>query len=249
MKNRFKGLFLSLLLGAASLSTAVAASNDISLYTQPNVASRLIAELPYDTRLVPIFEKGDWLKVGDPSDGAVGWINKTQYMKAMQDAVRAHTQTFVFKEKQQAGKPPVIKAFHNGKPFQEEKTKASSDDVVVQYSHQPSQKQPTIIAYENGKQLSPEASKALLDRMNVEGAAMQQHFNQVQHNIQKMFQRSMNDFQQVEDDLALPSQPTLMPLEPGPVMPGSINSSHKALQTAHAKNRSLLPNSFNGGAS
>lgn len=247
MRYRLKCLLSLMLLGIVTITCAAVKPSNIALYMQPSVKSRVVATLPYYTRFVPIYESGDWLKVGDPANGMVGWINKDEYMRALDDAVHSQTQTFVFESRDQLGKPPVVLAERNGKPLSKGEMKKYSDNIVVQYSQKPGEKQPEIIAYENGKKLSPAQSKTLLDRINVERAAMQQHFDQVQQNIQKMFQRSLEDFQQAEDDLALPSKPAVIPLEPGPVE--SAGSSVKPVHSAQAAAKpSILPNPFHGAS-
>lgn len=244
MQHRFKCLLALMLSGVVSFANATSVSSrPVLLYMQPDVQSRLIAKLNPSTRLVPIYEQKNWLKVGDPSNGEVGWLNKDQYMQALQDAMKAHTQTFVFKADDQAGGAPKILAYHNGHPLDEKKISKYSDNIVVQYSKAAGQDQPKIVAYENGKKLSTEASKALLDRMQVERATMQQHFDHMQQNMQRMFRKSMEDFQEMDDDLIVPSRPILLPLEPGPVIQ-SPKKMKAITKPVSANKQPSVPNPF-----
>ncbi|HVV67636.1 MAG TPA: SH3 domain-containing protein [Gammaproteobacteria bacterium] len=48
---------------------------NISLYEQPDAKSKVIEAITPGRALIPIFSQGNWLKVADPTNGQVGWIN------------------------------------------------------------------------------------------------------------------------------------------------------------------------------
>lgn len=66
---------------AALLSANQAFSATINLYDQPKNDAKAIGSIDTNTGIIPIYApKGDWVKVGDPRNGNVGWI-KTQDFK------------------------------------------------------------------------------------------------------------------------------------------------------------------------
>jgi SH3-like domain-containing protein len=71
--------FMTVLLGLISFS-ALAAS--LSLYQNPDSKSNVIATVKEGQAIIPIFHHDDWIKVGDPSNGNVGWVNKDQLQKS-----------------------------------------------------------------------------------------------------------------------------------------------------------------------
>ena len=94
------------------------AAGQIKLYAAPN-QKRLIRELPITVHLVSIYRQGDWVKVGDPRNGQVGWVNIKQYRQAKARYYRPNIQTFyVQMNRDNQGKPTWnIVAYRNGKPL------------------------------------------------------------------------------------------------------------------------------------
>ena len=71
--------FMVALLGLISFS-ALAAT--LSLYQNPDSKSNVIASVKEGQAIIPIFHHGDWIKVGDPSNGNVGWVTKEALQKS-----------------------------------------------------------------------------------------------------------------------------------------------------------------------
>ena len=89
----------------------------IKLYQQPQ-AGQVIAQLPVNIRLVPIYQQGKWVKVGDPRNGQVGWVDLAQYRKAREQFLRPDIQTVYIQinKNEKDGKPTLnIVAYKNGK--------------------------------------------------------------------------------------------------------------------------------------
>ncbi len=97
-------------------STDSAKTDMVLLYAQAN-KTQLVKKLAPNVRLVPIFQKGDWLKVGDAQTGTVGWVNLVQYQQARMNYYRPDIQTiYVHLDTHKAGKPTLnIVAYKNGK--------------------------------------------------------------------------------------------------------------------------------------
>ena len=60
----------------------------VLLYAQPN-RKKIVQKLPAFSRLVVILRKGEWVKVGNPSDGTVGWVNINQWRDAQHQSFLA----------------------------------------------------------------------------------------------------------------------------------------------------------------
>jgi uncharacterized protein YgiM (DUF1202 family) len=78
MKKFIIAVFMCLLtftgMGYAE-SKEVTPPANISLYEQPDVKSKVIGAITPGTAIIPIFSQGNWVKVGDPANGQVGWMN------------------------------------------------------------------------------------------------------------------------------------------------------------------------------
>lgn len=102
-------------------------SNDVTevtLHADANDSSKVLAKVDVSQRLVPFFNKGEWIKVGDPANGQVGWINKEQYRKAMNDAIQQSVQTVYVEQTDAKGKKPQITVYQNGKKLTGEQADA-----------------------------------------------------------------------------------------------------------------------------
>ena len=58
-------------------------NNIIKLYTKPSTRASVVTKINPLKNLVPIYQKGAWVKVGDPENGDVGWININEYQSAV----------------------------------------------------------------------------------------------------------------------------------------------------------------------
>jgi len=94
----------------------------LSLYAKSNLNSTVVSKVEVSQDLVPIFRKEGWIKVGNPRNGKVGWINKEQYHKAVNANFHRRAQT-VFIEVDQNKTNPIITAYRNGKKLTAEQAK------------------------------------------------------------------------------------------------------------------------------
>ncbi|WP_108650703.1 SH3 domain-containing protein [Dongshaea marina] len=72
--NRYKLAFTTIAALSLVSAFAWAGTDQIKLYEKPSASSHVIESLHPDAPLVSIFQKADWVKVGDPSNGNTGWI-------------------------------------------------------------------------------------------------------------------------------------------------------------------------------
>lgn len=99
-------------------STVSNQDNLVKLYNKPDDKGAVIRQLAPNIRLIPIYQQGDWIKVGNPQDGQVGWINALQYQKARTAYYRPDIQTlYVHIDGANKGKKPTLNvvAYNNGK--------------------------------------------------------------------------------------------------------------------------------------
>lgn len=115
----FFSCFASLALAATEPAKNTATSptpvDSITLY-RTSEAKEVLKRLPPNTRLVPIFQQGNWVKVGNPQDGTVGWIDLVQYQKAREAYYRPDIQTiYVHVDTSNNAKPVLnVVAYKNG---------------------------------------------------------------------------------------------------------------------------------------
>jgi hypothetical protein len=84
------------LLGLVSIviltcSASAAFAKNINLYDQPNTTAKVVGSINESAKLVPIFtnKAGDWMKVGDPTNGNVGWVKVSDFNNSGNGATSA----------------------------------------------------------------------------------------------------------------------------------------------------------------
>lgn len=65
----------------AFMATTLSLAKSLNLYDQPKVDAKVIATIDSTVGMVPIFtpKDGDWIKVGDPKNGNVGWVKTSDF--------------------------------------------------------------------------------------------------------------------------------------------------------------------------
>lgn len=96
-------------------------ADTIALYKNAD-GKEVLKRVPANARLVPIFQQGNWAKVGNPQDGTVGWIDLVQYQKAREQYYRPDIQTiYVHVDTSDHGKPVLnVVAYKNGQALTKE---------------------------------------------------------------------------------------------------------------------------------
>lgn len=109
----------------------------ITLYANDN-DKNIIKTLSPSTRLIKIYQKGDWIKVGNPEDGTVGWINQKQYQQALEAFYKPNIQEIVISQTTDKNNKPQIKivAYKNGKPISQKEAEALYENVKKQQAAQ-----------------------------------------------------------------------------------------------------------------
>lgn len=138
------GVALSAKQADATTRTKVMHKQDftVSFYREANVKSPLIAKVPlqqldgWSQHFVRIYQKGDWLKIGDIRNGDTGWINVQQYhdmIRRLYDAEEKTLQTVfiqVRKHKNKHGKEKIkFIAYKNGTRLSHKEAKHLYDEM------------------------------------------------------------------------------------------------------------------------
>lgn len=121
---------------SSSISLAVAKNPvpEVTLYQAPNVG-KIVETVPVTTYLTPIFRQHDWLKVGDSSNGQVGWININQYYKTRDAFYKPTIQTVYISRStvNKNGKPTItVVAYRNGEKISDTEAKALYTQLAEQ---------------------------------------------------------------------------------------------------------------------
>lgn len=68
----------------STLSMTLCQAKPISLYDQPAANAKIIGSIETDHGLIPIYQpqNSDWMKVGDPNNGNIGWIKQSELKNA-----------------------------------------------------------------------------------------------------------------------------------------------------------------------
>lgn len=99
-------------------------NGQIMVYSAPD-GKQILAKLPANTSLIPIYRQKDWIKVGNPRNGQVGWVNKAQLRQARKAFFRPDIQTiYIHSDRNKNGKLQLnIVAYKNGEKLSAEQAK------------------------------------------------------------------------------------------------------------------------------
>jgi uncharacterized coiled-coil protein SlyX len=78
---------------AITAANPVDSSKYILVFADPKNDAKITEKLDPTHLLIPIFRQDGWLKVGNPDNGNVGWINVDQYRKILADFYKSKVQT------------------------------------------------------------------------------------------------------------------------------------------------------------
>ncbi len=109
--------------------------DQIKLYADASKDAKVLATITLDQRIVPFYNKGGWVKVGDPANGQVGWIHKEQYRKAMNQAISESVQTVYIEQDSDNNQKPQITVYKNGKKLTGKEAQAIYQKVQKQQTY------------------------------------------------------------------------------------------------------------------
>lgn len=77
-------LIASLLTLMTFFITSACFAKTLNLYEQPKTDAKVVGKIDTEAGFVPIFtpKNSDWMKVGDPSNGNVGWVQSKELSSA-----------------------------------------------------------------------------------------------------------------------------------------------------------------------
>lgn len=110
----------------AAEKTKPDAIKQIVIYSAPNKTAKVEKKVDPTERLIPIYQKKNWIKVGDPKNGETGWINRDQYNAAMSAYYQPEVQTVFIRTTQNSKEKPKVDviAYKNGKKLSEKEAKS-----------------------------------------------------------------------------------------------------------------------------
>lgn len=94
--------------------TSMALAKEVNLFDQPKTDAKVIGKVDLAVGVVPIFtsKEGDWMKVGDPRDGNVGWIKSNEMTTPGAPVSFTYTQKIV----NDKNGPHTVQLLQVGKP-------------------------------------------------------------------------------------------------------------------------------------
>lgn len=110
----------------------------VNLYQSPDTGANVLQKITPGQKLIPIFHRKDWVKVANPQNGDVGWINLNQYQEAQDNYFQPQIQTFFLrKEKDEQGKSTVnVVAYRDGKKLTGKEAKELYEQMSKQQTAQ-----------------------------------------------------------------------------------------------------------------
>ena len=114
-------LFVMPTLAVNATNTSQKNNDQILIYSAPH-SGKILKRLPGNVALVAIYRQKDWIKVGDPRNGQVGWVNSKQMHQAREAFFRPDIQTiYIHTDRNHNGKPELnVVAYKNGKKLSPE---------------------------------------------------------------------------------------------------------------------------------
>lgn len=120
--------------------TPSATTTMIKMY-ESEEGKKIIADVSPAIHLIEIYRKGEWIKVGNPKDGSVGWVNQKQYLEAIDAFNKPDIQTIFISKTLNSDKKPQINivAYKNGEPVSKEEADKLYKKFKVQEAAQKKQ--------------------------------------------------------------------------------------------------------------
>lgn len=81
LRHSFSTFFITAI---AVVTTSTCLAKNINLYDQPTAQAKIVGTIDPANGIVPIFtpKAGDWIKIGDPHNGNVGWVKSSDLAHA-----------------------------------------------------------------------------------------------------------------------------------------------------------------------
>ncbi|MBN2689718.1 MAG: SH3 domain-containing protein [Gammaproteobacteria bacterium] len=90
--------------------------NTINLYDAPHAGAKVVAKINPSHRLIPIFRQKGWIKVGNPINGNIGWVNKKEYHQALNKLIKQQNKiSSTYVQVTSNNGKETITAYENGK--------------------------------------------------------------------------------------------------------------------------------------
>ncbi|ATN86732.1 SH3 domain-containing protein [Coxiella burnetii] len=130
-------IFFCILSGSITYATtqqSQQSSPQVNLYEKPQSNAKILQKLSPAERLIPIYRQKGWIKVGDPRNGEVGWVNRDQYYEALQKYYQPDIQTvFIRAEHNEKGKRTIdVVAYKNGKKLTDKEAQQLYEQIKNQ---------------------------------------------------------------------------------------------------------------------
>ncbi|AAO91516.1 SH3 domain-containing protein [Coxiella burnetii] len=130
-------IFFCILSGSITYATtqqSQQSSPQVNLYEKPQSNAKILQKLSPAERLIPIYRQKGWIKVGDPRNGEVGWVNRDQYHEALQKYYQPDIQTvFIRAEHNEKGKRTIdVVAYKNGKKLTDKEAQQLYEQIKNQ---------------------------------------------------------------------------------------------------------------------
>lgn len=122
----------------------------VSIYAEPQTKSKIITTIAQGHSLIPVFEQKDWVKVANPDNGDIGWVQKTIFDQ--------NTRT--------------VGTVNNNANVREYLITNKDKDGKAQGTYR-------IITYSNTKPLDEQQAQALFNRIKEQQRRMQESFNRM----------------------------------------------------------------------
>jgi hypothetical protein len=124
-------------------------NDKITLYNAPTISAQPIEQLLPQTKLIEIYRENNWVKVGDPMNGNVGWITDIAYQTIQASATKSHANEVqtVFLQVNPASNnfPENIVAYKNGQKLSE----ADAKKLYAQLNQQQAQFNQQMMQFQN----------------------------------------------------------------------------------------------------
>jgi hypothetical protein len=181
-------------------------AKNINLYDQPSTTSKVVGSINQSNKLVPIFttKAGDWMKVGDPANGNVGWVKVSDFSTA---AGGATSSGFSMSEEtvNTANGPQTYRTIQFAQPENDAKTQEAIKRIVEQQQ----------AAMQNSQRMFNDVYKQMNDLYKSNPAAFSS-FPPIMMPVMVVPQM------QPQRAIVIPVSATSLPKQPAPTAPSAV---------------------------
>jgi uncharacterized protein YgiM (DUF1202 family) len=117
-----------------NVASADTKNTNLNIYEKPDANAKIIASVKRDEQLMPFFytEKKDWVKIGNPKNGDVGWVKIAEFEQqpiVINKINATGTEQLIVDEKNRGRYPQIFVQYGSQKDLKEKDIQKAVRDI------------------------------------------------------------------------------------------------------------------------